>query len=340
MSVDLSFIICTFNGAKRLPDTLQHLAGQANLKRHEWEVLVIDNASTDNSTRVAKTYAADFPVNLRVIAESTPGKTNAIRAGLRAARGRYFTLVDDDNHLSAEWLDIAVRFMNMHPSAGLIGGKIEPTFEAEAEIPSDFEHRYQGYLALRDYGDQETPGILSIGAGMTGRTGVMSRLYFDMGSYLSDRVGGGLGCCEDLEKSITMKHLGWESWYVPGLRMKHWIPKTRLTEEYIDRLWIEAAIACAWLEVLRGFGPTDSAGMSKLIAVQRKLLIREKLMCYLPPCTTRLRRARFWRSYYSARINAYREILRRADEARRIFEFIHSAPIALRPPTETVSVLN
>lgn len=337
--MDLTFVICTYNGASRLPETLAHLAGQANAGGYGWEVVVVDNASTDGTAEVACGWAGRFSVELRCISEPTPGKTHAIKAGLRAARGRYFTLVDDDNHLCAEWLDEAVRFLDGHPRAGLIGGRIEPTFEAGAVIPADFEHRYKGYLALRDYGEEEKEGIMPIGAGMTGRTAVMRRLYEELGSYLPDRVGNGLGSCEDLEKATTIRHLGWEVWYVPGLSMRHWIPKGRLTEGYIDRLWVEAAVAGVWLGVLRDLGPLDGAGLLARASGDRRLMRWERMLCCFPGWLhPRLKRARFWRGYYAARVRAYEELAARADEVERMFEALRNAPSELRPPAGVEAV--
>lgn len=331
MTLDLSFIICTYNGARRLPETLSHLALQANLTRYSWEVLVIDNASTDGTSDVACEWLDRFPVSLEVIRENTPGKTHALKTGLRRARGRYFTIVDDDNHLCPDWVDVAVGFMDAHPMAGVIGGRIDPTFEAQAIIPRDFHERYKGFLAIRDCGEEDKSEELPIGAGMTGRTKLMSSLYERLGSYLSDRVGGGLGSCEDLEKSLTIQLLGWEVWYVQGLRMRHWIPQSRLTEEYIDQLWVEAAIANVWLGVLRNLGPTDHLGLRHLGARDRRLLRYETLRCCFPAWSARQKRARFWRGYYEARLRAYAEIERRSNEVRRIFEFIRTASPDLRP---------
>ncbi|MFN4243202.1 MAG: glycosyltransferase [Tepidisphaerales bacterium] len=336
--MDLSFIICTYNGAGRLPETLAHLAAQANRGGHSWEVLVVDNASTDGTAEVAGGWAARFAeagAGLRVLSEPTPGKTHAIKAGLRAAAGRYFTLVDDDNHLCPGWLDTAVAFMDAHPRAGLIGGKILPTFEAGAVVPADFEHRYKGYLAIRDYGQEEKLGVMPIGAGMTGRTSLMRALYERLGSYLPDRVGAGLGSCEDLEKGTVVRHLGWEVWYVPGLEMRHWIPKGRLTETYIDRLWVEAAVAGAWLRVLELLGPTEPGAIGALAEGDRRLLRREGWLCRLPGWLhPRLKRARFWRGYYAARVAAYEELARRSGEVAAMFERIRSMPAELRPPAE------
>lgn len=334
--MDLSFIICTYNGAARLPETLAHLAAQANRGGWAWEVLVVDNASTDGTAEVARGWAGRFAAagaSFRVLSEPTPGKTHAVKTGLRAAAGRYFTLVDDDNHLGPEWVDTAVRFLDEHPRAGLIGGKILPTFEAGAVVPADFEHRYKGYLAIRDYGDEEQEGVMPIGAGMTGRTYLLRALYERLGSYLPDRVGAGLGSCEDLEKGTSVRHLGWEVWYVPGLEMRHWIPKGRLTETYIDRLWVEAAVAGAWLRVLEQLGPTEPGAILAMAEGDRRLMRRERMLCCLPGWLhPRLKRARFWRGYYAARVAAYEELARRSGEIADMFEKLRSLPAELRPP--------
>lgn len=335
--MDLSFIIPTYNGAARLPETLAHLAAQANRGGWAWEVLVVDNASTDGTAEVAREWAGRIPVELRVIAEPTPGQRHAIHRGLREARGRYFTLVDDDNHLCAEWLDEAVGFLDGHPRAGLVGGKVEPDFEVGAVIPADFEQRYKGYLALRDLGETPKVGVLPIGAGMTGRTYLMRAMYERVGGMQAGRVGTGLGSSEDLEKGKMLEHLGWEAWYLPQLSMKHWIPKGRLTEQYIDRMWMGVGEGIPWMRILERRGPVDPAGILAEAEGDRRLMRWEGWLCMLPGWVhPRVRRARFWRGYYAARVAAYEELARRAGEVKRVLGTLEELARELSPRPEAV----
>ena len=80
MDMKISVIICTYNGASRLPATLEKLAAQSVPAECPWEVLLIDNASTDDTAAVAKQIAIDFPAPLRVLHEPTPGKAKIGRA--------------------------------------------------------------------------------------------------------------------------------------------------------------------------------------------------------------------------------------------------------------------
>jgi glycosyltransferase involved in cell wall biosynthesis len=331
--MDLTFIIPTYNGSARLPETLAHLSEQINAEGHTWEVLVVDNASTDDTAGVARSWAGRFPVRCEVIAEPTPGQRHAIHRGLREARGRYFTLVDDDNHLCPEWLDVAVRFLDEHPKAGLIGGKIEPAFEQGAVIPPDFETRYKGFLALRDYGNDSREGVYPVGAGMTGRTFLMRAMYERVQGLQAGRVGNELGSSEDIEKAQMVSHLGWEAWYVPKLYMRHWIPQARLTEDYIDRMWLGMVVGMPWMGILGRLGPCEAGEIMQAATADRRHLRREQVLCWLPAWLhPRVKRARFWREFYRRQVRAYEELAVRSDDVRRVIESIRNAPSELRPP--------
>ena len=79
----VSIAICTFNGEERLPATISHLKRQSTDKRLDWEVIVIDNASTDSTARVAREcWGDDGPAPMRIIHEP--------RLGLVHARERAF----------------------------------------------------------------------------------------------------------------------------------------------------------------------------------------------------------------------------------------------------------
>ena len=70
----ISVVICTFNGAKRLVPTLEHLRQQKGAEQIEWEVVVVDNASTDGTAAVARTlWPINNPVPLRIVREPEQG---------------------------------------------------------------------------------------------------------------------------------------------------------------------------------------------------------------------------------------------------------------------------
>ena len=88
-----SVIIATYNRADELPNTLESLKGlQVN---EPWEVIVVDNNSTDNTRNVVEGVKS-FPVPLRYIFEREQGRSAALNAGIRAAQGEILAITDDD----------------------------------------------------------------------------------------------------------------------------------------------------------------------------------------------------------------------------------------------------
>ncbi len=79
----VSIIICCYNSAHRLPKTLAHLKTQVVSQIIPWEVIVVDNASTDGTDQVAKTQWGELPgVPFRVVNEPRPGLSNARNLGV------------------------------------------------------------------------------------------------------------------------------------------------------------------------------------------------------------------------------------------------------------------
>jgi hypothetical protein len=89
-----SVVIATYNRARDLRDTLQSLAGLD--ADGPWEVIVVDNNSPDDTRQVVASMAAGFPVELRYVFEREQGRSPALNAGIRAARGRIIATTDDD----------------------------------------------------------------------------------------------------------------------------------------------------------------------------------------------------------------------------------------------------
>jgi GT2 family glycosyltransferase len=113
-----SVIIPNWNGAAHLPGCLDSLRSQT---LRDFEVLVADNASTDNSREL---LAREYP-EVRVIAlERNGGFTGACNAGLRAARGEFLILLNNDTEADPRWLEEAAAAFARHPQAGLIASRM------------------------------------------------------------------------------------------------------------------------------------------------------------------------------------------------------------------------
>src|SRR5262245_36456759 len=118
-----SIVIPTFNRANDLRDTLASLAGQAT--HAPWEVIVIDNNSTDRTREVVLEAARSFPVELHYLFEPVQGRSAAMNTGIARARGQVIATTDDDVRIGPEWLDRAGDALDRH-DRHYVGGKVLP----------------------------------------------------------------------------------------------------------------------------------------------------------------------------------------------------------------------
>ena len=118
----VSVVIATFNRAARLKRTLEALRCQRYLP--DDEVIVVDNGSSDETASVIQMASRDYPVPLRRLTEPVRGKGPALARGVAAARGSILALTDDDVVVARDWV-ATIRQVFRHPSAALVGGRVQ-----------------------------------------------------------------------------------------------------------------------------------------------------------------------------------------------------------------------
>lgn len=235
----VSIVICCYNSSERLPSTLAHIVCQTISQTINWEVILVDNASTDFTSDVARAHwPEDAPVPLRVVRENEPGLSYARRRGFREARYEYVSFIDDDNWISPNWVTGVFHMMEEHPEVGACGGRTTPVFETDP--PESFK-QFQRPLAIGEQFGKEgdvtdTRGWLW-GAGLTIRHSAWNQIE-QMGwqSLLVGRKGSQLSSGEDNEICYWLRMLGWRLYYSPDLQLQHYIPQYRTDWNYILRL--------------------------------------------------------------------------------------------------------
>ena len=90
-----------------LDETLDRFATLRVAPSRRWDVIVVDNNSTDDTRAVVESHARDFPVRLRYLFEARQGRSSALNAGIAASAGNVIALTDDDVRVEAGWLDAA-----------------------------------------------------------------------------------------------------------------------------------------------------------------------------------------------------------------------------------------
>lgn len=231
----LSVIVCCFNSSTRIAPTLDHLRRQDFSEPDGFEIIVVDNNSTDGTTAVARTAWDSSPCTIpfKVVSETRQGLSYARERGLAEARAGFVVFVDDDNWLAPDYLARMLRLMRVHPRAALIGGAITPVFEGSE--PNWFQNVY-GIFAVGNKGAHarvQPLGHTVPGAGMALRISAMRDLCSRGFEFtLSDRAGAALCGGGDIELNLALQLCGWEIFYDPELRLQHFIPEKRLNWRY------------------------------------------------------------------------------------------------------------
>jgi glycosyltransferase involved in cell wall biosynthesis len=250
MSSDVSIVVCCHNSAHLLPDTLAKLSDQKFSSEMCCEVIVVDNASTDATVKVAReSWPANCAIDLRIVQEPELGLSNARLRGISEAQYSLICFVDDDNRLAQNWVEIASNVMTQNPKIGACGGQVE----AECEITApDWFKDFQSYYAVGRQAERggditDTRGYLW-GAGLCLRRCAWNELQEQGFNFLlSGRKGGMLTAGEDAELCYALRLAGWRLWYEPDLKMHHFMTPDRLNWSYLRR-------------VSRGFG-TATTGL-------------------------------------------------------------------------------
>lgn len=235
----VSIIICCYNSAQKLQKTLEHLANQRISDNIKFEVVVVDNASIDNTGEVAKLIweQLDSPIPLRVVSEKKAGLVYARICGVKTAKHDLLIFCDDDNWLREDYVQNAVDIMNNNPTIGVLGG--QSVLAPHIEAPEWWEE-YQGNYAvgkqLTKTGLANHRGFL-YGAGMVTYKSLAERIFDSQNPFLL--VGRKGNIClsgEDGEYCQRAMLLGYNLYYSESLFYWHDISVSRLSNEYLEKL--------------------------------------------------------------------------------------------------------
>jgi glycosyltransferase involved in cell wall biosynthesis len=231
--------ICTYNGAKRLPKVLERLKTQIDTEQLNWEVLIVDNNSTDDTAKLVKKYQKNwaFSFPLRYCFEPQQGLAFGRQRAIREAGGEWVAFLDDDNLPTPNWIAEAYRFAQAHPQAGAFGGQIHGEFEVEP--PRELKTIVNYYLAIVERGSKphqyQKGGVLPPGAGLVVRKQAWVENVPEQ-IFLTGRVGQCLMASEDLEVQSYIQNGGWQIWYNPEMHMDHQISRHRLERDYLIKI--------------------------------------------------------------------------------------------------------
>jgi GT2 family glycosyltransferase len=261
-------VVCTRNRSQALAAACEGaLAGEAPFA---WELLVVDNGSTDDTRDVAAAIAARHPGRMRVAVERTLGLSAARNLGVRLAATPLVLFLDDDAVPAPGWLAAYDRALS---ADGVLaaGGPVDPDFAGP--LPPWFGAGYLPYVSAWDRGPE--PHRLSYneyprGANMGFRREAFER-WGDFDLRLG-RIGRSLRSCEEIELCLRLDRAGAAVVYEPGARVRHRVETERLTPAWLVARFASQGFSEAILE-WKHFG---FAGLRRGLAGHREALRRAR----------------------------------------------------------------
>jgi len=230
-------LICTYNRAASLAATLDTIASTRLVSLFPWEVLIVDNNSSDDTRHVVESRARHFPVPLRYLFEGTQGKSNALNTGIRATNARIIVFTDDDVRIPSGWLEAAVRPLLARADVDYTGGPVRPIWGGRPPRWLDPSGNLGGPIAVKDHGS--TPFVFEdkrktpLGVNMAVRRSLIERI----GGFRPDlgRSGASLLGQEQAEFFYRSREANARGLYVPEMILDHEVPASRLTFNYYRR---------------------------------------------------------------------------------------------------------
>ncbi|MDA0265799.1 MAG: hormogonium polysaccharide biosynthesis glycosyltransferase HpsE [Cyanobacteria bacterium] len=241
---EFSVAIRTYNGAAYLPRLLEAVRSQQSIEGIDWEVVVVDNNSTDDTLAILQRYQAGWPSTfpLTIHKEPRQGAVYARQRAIQVAQGDWIGFLDNDTVPTADWVAQAITFGKDNPQAGAYSGQIHGVFETP---PPDNFGRIAQYLPIVERkhsicfssGLYNRKHVLPPGAGLVIRKQAWVE-HVPKALVLQGPVGSGLAAKgEDIEALMYLKKAGWEIWFNPAMEIEHYIPKERLERAYLLRFF-------------------------------------------------------------------------------------------------------
>jgi len=234
--MSISVILCTYNRCSTLASALNSVAASVLPASINWEVLVVDNNSTDQTLDVVEEFCRKYPGRFRYLLESEQGVSHARNAGIRESRGDVLAFMDDDVTVDQEWLWNLTASLFSDEWAG-VGGRIIPIWASSPPtwLPVDGPYSLGPFVAF-DRGAQASQlNEPPFGANMAFRREVFEKY----GGFRTDlgRSADNLLSNEDTEFGHRLLAGGERLRYEPSAVMRHPVTQNRIQKSYLLAWW-------------------------------------------------------------------------------------------------------
>jgi glycosyltransferase involved in cell wall biosynthesis len=244
MKPSVSIVIPAYNSAQRIAIPLDALSRQ-DAPSGSFEIIVVDNASSDGTSQFAVTHPAKAAlaqrgIDLRTVREERKGLTFARIRGIREAVSDIICFLDDDTSPELDYVTEGLEAF-ADPGVGMLISRVYPKYEIE---PPPSIARRTLFAINHELGSEtiewgpEAAFAPTVGAGMWIRRDLFLAAvpWKHPEALLSDRNGENLVSGGDIEIGYLIGRTGYKRVYCPRLKLWHHISKSRLNTKYFMRL--------------------------------------------------------------------------------------------------------
>lgn len=251
--MNITVIVCTYNRCRDLANALSSIAASKLPDGVDWEVLVVDNNSSDETRVVVEDFCRQYPGRFRYLFEPQQGKSYAMNAGIRQTQSDILAFTDDDGAVEPDWLGNLTSALHGGEWAGA-GGRIIPVWAKPLPswLSTDDPHTMGPFVAF-DLGTGAGPLTRSpYGANMAFRREAFEKY----GGFRVDLscTGRNLQGREDIEFGNRLLAGGERLRYEPYAVLRHPAPESRMKKRYVLRWWFRYG----YMEVAQLGPPSDA----------------------------------------------------------------------------------
>lgn len=242
--MDITVILCKYNRCKALANALGSIAASALPELVEWEVLVVDNSSSDQTRAVVEDFCRRHPRRFRYLFEPRQGKSYALNAAIREAKGSVLAFIDDDVTVEPTWLQNLTKVLYDAEWAGA-GGRTLP--DRIFSSPRWLAHEGRSALAPLAIFDRGPHAGELTEAPWGNNMAYRKQMFEKYGGFRVD-LGprpGSLGSqkSEDSEFGCRLLAAGERLRYEPSAVVYHAVPEIRVQKKYFLAWWFDKARA-------------------------------------------------------------------------------------------------
>ena len=212
--MDLSVVVSTYNRVEDLERFLDSLRNTVVPTGCDWELILVDNNSSDGTEALARDYALAAPFPVVYLFEPQQGKSHGVNTGIARARGHIIAFTDDDVVVSPKWISTIIDYFDRHQAVGCVGGMVQLYDPMDAPVSVRLSKDPEKF----DRSNFSARKIPLMGCNLAVRAEVM-RSVGDFDPNLGP--GCSVGVAEDLDILYRIIRAGYQLHYCPDMLVYH-----------------------------------------------------------------------------------------------------------------------